>query len=104
MVLAILAVEVQTTQASPIIYYTPNMEILSIFSRKTPQELLKQNQRALQKASRDLDRERQKLEQQEKKLVQDIKKHAKLNQMGVCKVMARLVYANDATRTYYLHF
>lgn len=50
-------------------------------SRKTPAELLKQNQRALNKAQRDLDRERTKLEAQEKKLIADIKKAAKSNQM-----------------------
>jgi charged multivesicular body protein 2A len=50
-------------------------------SRKTPAEILKQNQRALNKAQRDLDRERTKLEQQEKKLIQDIKKSAKQGQM-----------------------
>ena len=52
-----------------------------LFGRKTPAELLKQNQRALTKAQRDLDRERVKLEQQEKKLIVDIKKNAKLGQM-----------------------
>lgn len=34
--------------------------------RKTPEELLRQNQRALNRAMRELDRERQKLENQEK--------------------------------------
>ena len=34
--------------------------------RKTPEELLRQNQRALNRAMRELDRERQKLETQEK--------------------------------------
>ena len=52
-----------------------------LFGRKTPQELLKQNQRALTKASRDLDRERSKLEAQEKKIIVDIKKSAKQGQM-----------------------
>ncbi|KAI8924174.1 Snf7 family [Entophlyctis helioformis] len=58
-------------------------------TRKTPAELLKQHQRSLTKAQRDLDRERTKLEQQEKKLIVDIKKAAKANQMGACKVMAK---------------
>lgn len=58
--------------------------IESIFGRrKTPQELLRQNQRALNKAMRELDRERQRLEQQEKKIIADIKKMAKMGQM-VC--------------------
>ena len=49
--------------------------------RLTPEEMLRQNQRALNKAMRDLDRERQHLETQEKKVIMDIKKMAKMNQM-----------------------
>ena len=49
--------------------------------KKTPQELLRQNQRALNKAMRELDRERQRMEQQEKKVIADIKKMAKQGQM-----------------------
>uniref|UniRef100_A0A3Q3VMG0 Charged multivesicular body protein 2A n=1 Tax=Mola mola TaxID=94237 RepID=A0A3Q3VMG0_MOLML len=57
----------------------------SLFGRrKTPEELLKQNQRALNRAMRELDRERVKLEQQEKKIIADIKKMAKQGQM-VCR-------------------
>lgn len=41
--------------------------------RKTPQEMLKQNQRALNKAMRELDRENNRLEVQEKKIIADIK-------------------------------
>ena len=52
---------------------------------KTPQELLRQNQRALNKAMRELDRERTRMEQQEKKIIADIKKMAKAGQM-VCRV------------------
>ena len=48
--------------------------------RKTPEELLRQNQRALNRAMRELDRERQKLETQEKKIIADIKKMAKQGQ------------------------
>lgn len=50
-------------------------------SRKTPEEMLKQNQRALNRAMRELDREKSKLEQQEKKIIADIKKMAKQGQM-----------------------
>ncbi|CAG8500353.1 5432_t:CDS:2 [Paraglomus brasilianum] len=57
--------------------------------RKSPQEMLRQHQRALQKAQRELDRERTKLEAQEKKLILDIKKAAKANQMSACKIMAK---------------
>ena len=49
--------------------------------KKTPEEMLRQNQRALNKAMRDLDRERSQLEQQEKKVIMDIKKMAKMGQM-----------------------
>lgn len=49
--------------------------------RKTPQEMLRQNQRALTRAMRDLDRERTRLEQQEKKIINDIKMMAKKGQM-----------------------
>ena len=49
--------------------------------RKTPEEMLKQHQRALNRAMRDLDRERQKMEAQEKKIIADIKKMAKQGQM-----------------------
>ncbi|XP_077357859.1 charged multivesicular body protein 2a isoform X2 [Festucalex cinctus] len=57
--------------------------------RKTPEEMLKQNQRALNRAMRDLDRERNKLEQQEKKIIADIKKMAKQGQMDAVKIMAK---------------
>lgn len=57
--------------------------------KKTPEEMLRQNQRALNKAMRDLDRERAKMEQQEKKVIADIKKMAKQGQMDAVKIMAR---------------
>ncbi|XP_049614366.1 charged multivesicular body protein 2a isoform X1 [Syngnathus scovelli] len=57
--------------------------------RKTPEEMLKQNQRALNRAMRELDRERSKLEQQEKKIIADIKKMAKQGQMDSVKIMAK---------------
>ncbi|CDW54979.1 charged multivesicular body protein 2a [Trichuris trichiura] len=57
--------------------------------RKTPQEMLRQNQRVLNRAMRDLDRERGQLEGQEKKLIADIKKMAKMGQMDAVKVMAK---------------
>jgi len=59
--------------------------------KKTPQELLRQNQRALNKAMRDLDRERQKMEQQENKIKMDIKKMAKQGQM-VCIMLKVALY------------
>ena len=71
--------------------------IEAIFGRrKTPQELLRQNQRALNKAMRELDRERQRLEQQEKKIIADIKKMAKMGQMvgslpNYCLIIVRFI-------------
>ncbi|XP_002734514.1 charged multivesicular body protein 2a-like [Saccoglossus kowalevskii] len=58
-------------------------------SRKTPEQILKQNQRALNRAMRDLDRERGKMEQQEKKIIADIKKMAKQGEMDAVKIMAK---------------
>ena len=55
----------------------------------TPAERLRKHQRALDRTQRELDRERVKLENQEKKLVQDIKKSAKSNQIGACKIQAK---------------
>lgn len=57
--------------------------------KKTPEEMLKQNQRALNRAIRDLDRERAKLERQEKQIINDIKKMAKQGEMQAVKVMAK---------------
>ncbi|CAH1799966.1 unnamed protein product [Owenia fusiformis] len=57
--------------------------------KKTPEEMLRQNQRALNRAMRDLDRERSKMEQQEKKVINDIKKMAKEGQMDAVKIMAK---------------
>ncbi|CAJ0565997.1 unnamed protein product, partial [Mesorhabditis spiculigera] len=57
--------------------------------RKTPAELLRQNQRALNKAIRELDREKSRMEMQEKKVIAEIKKMAKMNQMDSVKVMAK---------------
>ena len=62
---------------------------MAFFSRTTPEEMLRKNQRALTRAMRDLDRERSKLEQQEKKLIVDIKKMAKAGQMDAVKIMAK---------------
>ncbi|KAK1152073.1 charged multivesicular body protein 2a [Acipenser oxyrinchus oxyrinchus] len=61
---------------------------LLVWKRKTPEEMLRQNQR-LTRAMRDLDRERQRLEQQEKKIIADIKKMAKQGQMDAVKIMAK---------------
>ncbi|OQV25290.1 Charged multivesicular body protein 2a [Hypsibius exemplaris] len=57
--------------------------------RKTPEQLMRENQRTLNKAMRDLDRERAKMEQQEKKIIVDIKKMANAGQMDAVKVLAK---------------
>lgn len=66
------------------------MALAALFGRrKTPEEMLRQNQRALNKVIRELDRERSQLERQEKKLVVDIKKMAKSGQIEAVKIMAK---------------
>ncbi|XP_064627906.1 charged multivesicular body protein 2a-like [Lineus longissimus] len=57
--------------------------------KKTPEEILRQNKRALDKAMRELDRERQNMERNEKKIIADIKKLAKQGQMDAVKIMAK---------------
>lgn len=57
--------------------------------RKTPAEMLRENQRALNKAMRELDREKARLEAEEKKVIAEIKKMAKMNQMDSVRVMAK---------------
>lgn len=69
-----------TVPLSCALFFLLKMEYL-FGKKKTPEEMLRQNQRALNRAMRDLDKERQKLEQQEKKIIADIKKMAKQGQM-----------------------
>lgn len=57
--------------------------------KKTPEEILKQNQRALNRVIRDLDRERVKLERQEKQIIADIKKMAQQGEISAVRVMAK---------------
>ncbi|KAM9047353.1 charged multivesicular body protein 2a isoform 1-T1 [Megaptera novaeangliae] len=75
--------------ATPSYQWAPAAMDLLFGRRKTPEELLRQNQRALNRAMRELDRERQKLETQEKKIIADIKKMAKQGQMDAVRIMAR---------------
>ncbi|VDD74012.1 unnamed protein product [Mesocestoides corti] len=71
---------------------------MNIFGkRKTPQEQLRENQRALQRTMRDLDRERQRLENEQTKITNDIRRMAKQNQMETVKIMAKDLVR---TRTY----
>ena len=63
--------------------------MMSWFSRKTPAELLRENQRLLQRSIRELDRERASLEAQEKRLIADMKRTAKAgNNPASVKIMA----------------
>lgn len=57
--------------------------------RKTPDEILRENKRAIDRAIRDLEREKGRMEQQEVKLVNDIRKNARANQMDSVKIMAK---------------
>lgn len=51
--------------------------------------MLRENKRKIDKAIRELDRERSSMQHQEKKLIVDMKKLAKNNQAGSCKVLAK---------------
>lgn len=57
--------------------------------KKTPQEMLRENQRLLKKSMRELDREKTTLERQETKLMSDIKKTAKEGQMESVRIMCK---------------
>lgn len=57
--------------------------------RKTPDEILRENKRAIDRAIRDLEREKGRMEQQEVKLSNDIRKAAKQGEMDTVKIMAK---------------
>jgi len=57
--------------------------------KKTPAQMLRENQRLLTRAMRDLDRERAQMEKQEKKIIADIKQMAKKNEMATVRIMAK---------------
>lgn len=57
--------------------------------KKTPDEILRENKRAIDRAIRELEREKGRMEQQEVKLVNEIRKNAKTNQMDSVKIMAK---------------
>lgn len=57
--------------------------------RKTPDEILRDNKRAIDRAIRELEREKTRMEQQEVKLKNDIRKNAKANQMDSVRIMAK---------------
>ena len=57
--------------------------------RKTPDEILRENKRAIDRAIRDLEREKGRMEQQEVKLANEIRKAARNNEMDSVKIMAK---------------
>lgn len=57
--------------------------------KKTPDEILRENKRAIDRAIRELEREKGRMEQQEVKLINEIRKNAKANQMDSVKIMAK---------------
>jgi len=61
----------------------------SIFHRKTPQEMMREQQRLVQRSIREIDRERMSLQQNEKKTIIEIKKLAKQGQVPAAKILAK---------------
>lgn len=57
--------------------------------RKTPDEILRENKRAIDRAIRDLEREQRRMESQEIKLGNDIRSAARKNEMDSVKIMAK---------------
>lgn len=57
--------------------------------RKTPDEILRENKRAIDRAIRDLEREQRRMESQEVKLGNDIRNAARKNEMDSVKIMAK---------------
>lgn len=72
-------------------------------SRKTPEQMLRENKRLIDKSIREIDRERTNMERQETKLKNDIKKAAKDGHMDSVKIMARdLVRTRTNIKKFYL--
>lgn len=62
----------------------------NVFGEEKPlKDIVRENQRMIKKSIRELEKEIRTLETAEKKLIADIRKHAKLNQMGSVRVMAK---------------
>lgn len=60
-----------------------------IFHRKTPQEIMREQQRLVNRSIREIDRERMQLQQQEKKTIIEIKKMARQGQVPAAKILAK---------------
>ena len=63
--------------------------VKAIFTRKTPEQRMKEHKRGLDRTCRELDRERVKLECAEKKLIIEMKKAANQNQIAAVRIMAQ---------------
>lgn len=57
--------------------------------RKTPQEMMREQQRLVQRSIREIDRERTTLQNNEKKTIIEIKKLAKQGQLPAAKILAK---------------
>jgi len=57
--------------------------------RKTPQEMMREQQRLVQRSIREIDRERMTLQNNEKKTIIEIKKLAKQGQVPAAKILAK---------------
>ena len=57
--------------------------------RKTPQEMMREQQRLVQRSIREIDRERTTLQNNEKKTIIEIKKLAKQGQIPAAKILAK---------------
>eukprot|EP01100_Stratorugosa_tubuloviscum_P004642 TRINITY_DN2167_c4_g1_i1.p1 TRINITY_DN2167_c4_g1~~TRINITY_DN2167_c4_g1_i1.p1 ORF type:complete len:233 (-),score=106.65 TRINITY_DN2167_c4_g1_i1:32-688(-) len=62
--------------------------------RKTPREMIRENQRLIKKAQRELEREIRGLESQEKRTIMEIKQLANKNQMPAAKLLAKEIVRN----------
>jgi len=60
-----------------------------LFHRKTPQEIMREQQRLVQRSIREIDRERMALQNNEKKTIIEIKKLAKQGQVPAAKILAK---------------
>merc|ERR1719235_1469700 len=57
--------------------------------KKTPEEMLRENQRLLKKSKREIDREVDRLKKEEAKLVVEVKKSAKADEMSIVRIQCK---------------
>jgi hypothetical protein len=69
---------------------------MNFFKKEDPKETTRTNDRQIRRTGRDLGHDYKQLERREKELEGEIKKLAKTNQIGACKVLAKqLVQIRD---------